>query len=47
VAASPREQEKLRAFQLHPVYFRRDAFKSIADCLTAASSQQLPLEVCR
>jgi hypothetical protein len=46
MAASPRE-EMPRAYQLRAVYFRRDLFKSTADCLTAAHSQQLPLDLCR
>jgi hypothetical protein len=32
---------------LRGLYFRREMFKSAADCLTAAYSQRLPLEVCR
>ena len=40
-------EEMRRAYQLRPVYFRRDAFKSTADCLTAAYTQRLPLEVCQ
>jgi hypothetical protein len=40
-------EEKARTFQLRPVYFRRDLFNSTADCLTAAHSQQLPLDLCR
>jgi hypothetical protein len=47
VAGSPRDQEQVRTFQLRAVYFRRDLFKSTADCLTAARSQQLPLDLCR
>lgn len=38
---------KVPSFQLHPVYFPRARYKTTADCLTAASSQRLPLEVCR
>jgi hypothetical protein len=29
------------------VYFRPDQFKSTAECLTAAHSQKLPLDLCR
>jgi hypothetical protein len=36
-----------RLYTLHAIYFRREAFKSTADCLTAAYAQQLPLEVCQ
>jgi hypothetical protein len=36
-----------RLFTLQAIYFRRESFKNTADCLTAAYSQQLPLEVCR
>jgi hypothetical protein len=32
---------------MQAVYFRPEQFKSKADCLTAASRQSLPLEVCR
>jgi len=46
MAATPLE-EKPRAYQLHPLYFRRDQFESVADCLTAAYSQKLPLDLCR
>jgi hypothetical protein len=46
MAAAPLE-EKPRAYQLRPVYFRHDQFKSAADCLTAAYSQRLPLDLCR
>ena len=38
---------KVPSFQLHAVYFPRNRYKSTADCLTAASSQNLPLDVCR
>jgi len=34
-------------YTLRAIYFRRESFKSTADCLTAAHAQQLPLEVCR
>jgi hypothetical protein len=47
VAGTPREQERRRTFQLQPVYFRADLFSSTADCLTAAHSQGLPLDLCR
>jgi len=46
MAAASRE-ETPRAYQLRAVYFRRDQFKSAADCLTAAYSQRLPLDLCR
>jgi len=46
MAAAPLEA-KARAYTLHPIYFRRDRFKTTADCLTAAYSQRLPLDVCR
>jgi hypothetical protein len=45
--AAARLEEKPRAYQLRPVYFRRDQFESAADCLTAAYSQKLPLDLCR
>jgi hypothetical protein len=36
-----------RPYSLRPLYFRREMFKSTADCLTTAYTQRLPLEVCR
>jgi hypothetical protein len=39
--------EGRRAFQLRAVYFRRELYKSTADCLTAAYTQRLPLDLCR
>ncbi|MGD9884538.1 MAG: hypothetical protein AB7F22_18875 [Reyranella sp.] len=35
------------AYQMQAIYFRREEFKSEAECLTAAYRQLLPLEVCR
>ena len=40
-------QGTLRPYSLRAIYFRRDQFKSGADCLTAAHTQRLPLEVCQ
>jgi hypothetical protein len=34
-------------YSLHGVYFSPGQFSSTADCLTAASLQGLPLELCR
>ena len=34
-------------YSLRPIYFRRDQFRSPADCLTAAHTRRLPLEVCQ
>ena len=36
-----------RPYSLRAIYFRRDQFRSTADCLTAAYTQRLPLEVCQ
>jgi len=36
-----------RPYSLRATYFRRDLFKSTADCLTAAYTQHLPLDLCR
>jgi hypothetical protein len=44
--AGASRKEAPRAYQLRAVYFRRDQFKSAADCLTAAYSQGLPLDLC-
>ena len=40
-------QGAARPYSLRAIYFRRDQFKSTADCLTAAYTQRLPLEVCQ
>lgn len=40
-------QEGARAFALRAVYFRREAYASTADCLTAAYTHRLPLDLCR
>jgi hypothetical protein len=40
-------QGATRPYSLRAIYFRRDQFKTTADCLTAAYSQRLPLEVCQ
>ena len=40
-------QDRARAFALRAVYFRREAYSSTADCLTAAYTQRLPLELCQ
>ena len=34
-------------YSLRAIYFRRDQFRSPADCLTAAHTRRLPLEVCQ
>jgi hypothetical protein len=36
-----------RPYALRAIYFRRELYKSTADCLTAAHAQRLPLEVCQ
>ena len=36
-----------REYSLQAVYFDRNRFKSVADCLTAASAGHLPLDLCR
>ena len=40
-------QGAARPYALRAIYFRRDQFKTTADCLTAAYTQRLPLEVCQ
>ena len=37
----------MRTYALQGVYFKGRGFSSVADCLTAASAEALPLEVCR
>jgi hypothetical protein len=39
--------EERRAFTLRAMYFRRELYRSAADCLTAAHAQRLPLDLCR
>jgi hypothetical protein len=36
----------VRLYALQGVYFKGRGFSSVADCLTAASAEALPLEVC-
>jgi hypothetical protein len=36
-----------KPYSTRAIYFRRELFRSTADCLTAAYTQHLPLEVCR
>lgn len=36
-----------RPYSLRAIYFRRGQFRSTSDCLTAAYTQRLPLEVCQ
>ncbi len=40
-------QRAVQPYSLRAIYFRRDRFKSTADCLAAAHGQGLPLEVCQ
>jgi nicotinamidase-related amidase len=44
-AGSP--QERARAYSLRAISFRRGLFKNTSDCLTAAYTQRLPLDLCR
>ena len=39
-------QRAVRPYSVRAVYFRRDQFKSTADCLATAHGQGLPVEVC-
>jgi hypothetical protein len=39
--------QSARPYSLRAIYFRRDQFRSTSDCLTAAYTQRLPLEVCQ
>ena len=45
--ASSQQQDATRTYSLRGVYFKRDQFSSVADCLTAAYAERLPLEVCQ
>jgi hypothetical protein len=36
-----------RGYTLQAVDFHRGRYKTVADCLNAASVQRLPLEICR
>ena len=46
-SGAPALQRAVRPYSLRAVYFRRDHFKSTADCLATAHGQGLPLEVCQ
>jgi hypothetical protein len=41
------QQERARAYSLRAIYFNRDRYSTAADCLTAAYTRQLPLDLCR
>jgi hypothetical protein len=45
VAVSP-GQPAGNPYSMRAIFFRREQYKSTADCLTAAYTQLLPLEVC-
>ena len=47
LSETPSLQRGDRFYTVRAIYFRRESFKSTADCLTAAHAQHLPLEVCR
>ncbi len=38
--------QALQGYALEGVYFKREWFKSVADCLTAAAARHLPLQIC-
>jgi hypothetical protein len=40
-------QDRARAFALRAVYFRREAYRSTVDCLTAAYARHLPIDLCQ
>jgi hypothetical protein len=47
-AVGPSEQSQaLSSYSLQGVYFNPKEFSSVADCLTAASSHGLPLDLCQ
>jgi hypothetical protein len=41
------QDERGRTYRISARYFRRQLFKSTADCMTAAYAQRLPLELCQ
>ena len=41
------QQERARAYSLRAIHFNRDRYSTAADCLTAAYTRQLPLDLCR
>ena len=45
-AASTGKDDASGIYSLRGVYFSPDQFSSTADCLTAASAQGLPLDLC-
>jgi hypothetical protein len=46
-ATAGRPQDPTRTYSLRGVFFKREQFSSVADCLTAAHAEGLPLEVCK
>jgi hypothetical protein len=46
-AIATQQPDATRTYSLRGVYFKRDQFRSVADCLTAAHAEGLPLEVCQ
>jgi hypothetical protein len=44
-AASSLQADRL--YSMRAIYLDRNRFRSVADCLTAAYAQRLPLELCR
>jgi hypothetical protein len=40
-------QERARAYSIRAIYFRREQYRTASDCLTAAYTQRLPLDLCR
>jgi hypothetical protein len=45
--AAQAQGQALSAYSLQGVYFNPKEFTSVADCLTAASSHGLPLDLCQ
>jgi hypothetical protein len=41
------QNQALSSYSLQGVYFNPKEFSSVADCLTAASSHGLPLDLCQ
>ena len=46
VNATASRSQALQGYELQGVYFKREWFKSVADCLTAAAARHLPLQIC-
>ena len=47
ISGGGEQTQALSSYSLQGVYFNPKQFDSVADCLTAASSHGLPLDLCQ